>query len=152
MMTASALVHATLLLSPQSPRASARAAVRLLEINEPVVYLGAGAALAGLLLALQEGNEPEDDYDRTRASKLPATSAALHRAGTTPEGAALLPVLTTDGFPAAWAAEVQLLSAKAASTASAEASSLQARIAAVQGLTRHFAQLQREEGGSAHSA
>ena len=115
----------------------------MLDLPEAVPLLVGGLGSLGGLLWLASKEDEEDQYDRTRASKMaaqppypapppPPPSAA------TPVGAALLPALATDAFPAAWREAVTLTGASsAAANAPADDVSLQARIASVQALTQH---------------
>ena len=128
-----------------SVRAVARSGQpRLFDLSEAAPYLGVTlgvSTVAGALFYLTSDDRSDDEYDRTRASKIAVQSVPTpERASvTTPEGAALMDMLTLNSFPAAWSAAVatrgERVSAEAASDASA--SSLQSRIAAVQAIARH---------------
>ena len=122
-------------LAPQATNRRSRE-VQLLELSQVAPFLVTASLAAGGLFLFAD-NEPEDLFDRTRASRLPAMPPAPPVAGTTPEGRALMAVISTDQLPSEWRAAVSTLGDEAAAAANApDASSLQGRIAAVQALTQ----------------
>ena len=108
--------------------------------------LGSGivaTALLGAAVAL-EGNEAVDEFDRTRASKIPKIPPPLElptpRKTLTPEAEALTPLLGSPReFQAAFQEAVLHLGVRgaAANAPATSGASLQARIAAVRSLSQH---------------
>ena len=121
-----------------------RSAVLLLDLPDVVPYI-VGASLMGGILFLT-ADQPEDEYDRTRASKLmapplspPPPQSPPPTVATSPEREALMAELSAPGFPLKWRGVVSELGKRAAIDAALPAgeSSLQARISAVQAVARH---------------
>ena len=87
-----------------SHAASRRGAVspHMLDVSDAVPLLLGGMGCSLFYLVSKE--DEDDRYDRTRASRqaVQPPHPALPPSAATPTGAALLPLLSTDAFPAAW--------------------------------------------------
>ena len=121
-----------------------RSAVLLLDLPDVVPYVVGASLMGGLLLLTSD--QPEDEYDRTRASKImapplapPPPQSPPPPTVTSPEHKELMAELSAPGFPIKWRSVVSELGKRAANDATVPEgeSSLQARIAAVQAVARH---------------